>query len=134
MNGFWQSLNVFRGSGQYASGELAGRENIFDVFSSVGMHSRGTLIEPMLELRHWFQNIPSSPVSGAATSARTQNSFLGSIGLRSRLEYGGVAVYPSIGYTLGTLATTSLQGEPTHAGLTGFRAQVALRATPFGAP
>jgi hypothetical protein len=54
-------------------------------------------------------------------------SALATLGLRTRVDMGFLAAYPSVGYTLGTLATVTTQNLPTHADLTGFRAQLAIR-------
>jgi hypothetical protein len=56
--------------------------------------------------------------------------MLGTVGLRTRVSVGGVRVVPSIGYTAGSLATSDAAGAPAHAGLTGFRAQLAMRIGP----
>jgi hypothetical protein len=55
---------------------------------------------------------------------------LGTLGLRARVMLAGVRVSPSVAYTLGSLATNDAAGAPTHAGLTGFRAQLAMRVGP----
>jgi hypothetical protein len=122
--------NVFRAPGNYASGDRAGRENIANVFVSVGVHALSTLIEPSVELRHWLQNVYPAGSAGAGTS-RSQSSHMATIGLRTRLGVGNVSVYPSANYTVtGTLATTDAAGLPVQAKLTGFRAQIAARVAP----
>jgi hypothetical protein len=120
------AYNVFRAPGSYASGDPSGRENIANLFAAVGFNTLGTLVEPSVELRHWLQNVP-----GTATAAdRSQSSVLGTVGLRTRVTVGGVRVFPSVGYTAGSLATSDELGAPAHAGLTGFRAQLAMRVGP----
>ena len=51
------AYNVFRAPGNYASGDRAGRENIANLFLSLGVHTLGTVLEPSVELRHWLQNV-----------------------------------------------------------------------------
>lgn len=122
--------NVFRAPGHYASGDPAGRENIANGYLGIGLHMLGTLVEPSIEGRHWLQNIPSVTSGSATTAGRSQSSYLGTIGLRTRLGLGGLAAYPSVGYTIGQLATVNAQSNPAHAGFTGFRAQLAIRLAP----
>lgn len=117
------AYNVFRAPGSYASGEPTGRENIANLFTSLGLDAFGTLVEPSIELRHWLQNVPAT----TTTPARSQSSVLGTLGVRTRVRVGGVRVFPSVGYTGGSLAASDAAGVPAHAGLTGFRAQVAMR-------
>ena len=122
--------NVFRAPGNYASGDLAGRENIANGYLGLGLHMLGTLVEPSIEGRHWLQNIPGVTSGSTTTADRSQSSYLGTAGLRTRIGAGGVAAYPSVGYTFGRLASVNAQGAPTHAELTGFRAQLAIRVAP----
>jgi hypothetical protein len=124
------AYNVFRSPGSYASGDRAGRENIANLFVSLGLHALGTLVEPSVEVRHWLQNVyPSGDVTAGA--ARSQSSRMTALGLRTRIRIAGLALYPSATYTaLGKLATTDANGNPAQANLTGFRAQVAIRVAP----
>lgn len=124
------AYNVFRAPGNYASGDRAGRENIANLFMSIGLHAGAALVEPSLELRHWLQNVYPSADSGGGPS-RSQSSRLATLGLRTRIGVGGLNVYPSAGYTvLGRLAVTDDAGRPMHADISGFRAQVAVRLAP----
>jgi hypothetical protein len=120
------AYNVFRAPGNYASGDRAGRENIANLFLSLGVHAGTALLEPSIELRHWLQNVYAE---GDATGpSRTQSSRMATLGLRTRIGVGGVSVYPSAGYTaFGRLAVTDDSGRPAQADLTGFKAQVAVR-------
>jgi hypothetical protein len=117
------AYNVFRGQGSYVSGQSAGHENIANVYLGLGLHALGTVFEPSLEARHWLQDIPAATASGSATS---QSSYLGTVGLRTRIDMGGLSLIPSVGYSLGQLAT----GAATNADLTGYRAQIAIRVGP----
>jgi hypothetical protein len=121
------AYNVFRGPGSYASGDPAGRENIANLYASVGFNSAGTLVEPSVELRHWLQNVPGVTSGTTTTPDRSQSSVLGTLGLRTRVTVAGVRVFPSVGYTVGSLATNDAGGAPVHARMTGFRAQLAMR-------
>ena len=114
------AYNVFRAPGSYASGDRAGRENIANVFLSLGLHVGAASLEPSVELRHWLQNV--YPAGSAAGASSSQASRLATFGLRTRIGIGGLSVYPSAGYTLGTLAVT----DAVHADLSGFRAGIAL--------
>ena len=128
------AYDVLRSAGQYASGASLGRENVANLFGTLGLHPNGRVVEPTLELRHWMQDIPESGSGAGAVAAHTQSSYLGSVGVRTRMELGGVAIYPGVGYTVGSLATTDLSGASARAGLTGFKMQIAMRAAPFAEP
>ena len=117
------AFNVFRAPGSYASGEPAGRENIADVAASVAFDALGTRVEPSVELRHWLQSVPATPIA----AERSQSSVLATVGVRTRLSLGGLRVFPSAGYTAGRLATVDGAGALASARLTGFRAQVGMR-------
>jgi hypothetical protein len=118
------AYNVFRGQGNYASGDPAGRENIANAYLGVGLHLLGTVFEPSIEGRHWLQTLPATTAGGAASAERTQSSYLGTVGLRTRIELAGLSFFPSAGYTMGRLATGTID---TSADLTGYRAQLAVR-------
>jgi hypothetical protein len=122
--------NVFRAPGKYASGDPAGRENIANGYLGVGINMLGTLVEPSIEVRQWLQNIPSVTVGTTTTAERSQSSYLGTIGVRTRIPMVGFSAYPSVGYTMGKLATADASGAPVQADLTGFKAQLAIRVAP----
>jgi len=123
------AYNVFRGSGTFASGDPAGRENILNGYLGVGLHVLGTIVEPNVEGRHWLQNVPAS-TAGSVTAERSQSSYLATFGLRTRIDGVGLSLFPSAGFTVGQLATVNAASVPTHANLTGFRAQLAVRFGP----
>ncbi|MEO5817416.1 MAG: hypothetical protein ABIT20_19260 [Gemmatimonadaceae bacterium] len=122
------AYNVFRATGNYANGEPAGRENIANGYLGIGLHMLGTVVEPSIEARHWLQNVPTT--TATTSVAHTQASFLGTLGLRTRIGFGGIAAFPSVGYTLGRLAIAQTNNTAVHADMTGFRAQLAVRVTP----
>ncbi|HEX7978500.1 MAG TPA: hypothetical protein VF461_07860 [Gemmatimonadaceae bacterium] len=122
------AYNVFRAPGNYASGDRAGRENIANLFLSLGVHALGTVFEPSVELRHWLQNVYE--VGDATGPARSQSSRLATIGLRARIEAGGLELFPSGAYTtLGRLAMTDDAGLPVQAALSGFHLGLVVRAS-----
>ena len=124
------AYNLFRAPGNYASGLPAGRENIANGYLGLGLHMLGTVVEPSIEGRHWLQNVPGVTTGSTTTPDRSQSSYLGTAGLRTRIGAGGFAAFPSVGYTFGQIATVDTQGAPTRADLTGFRAQLAIRVAP----
>ena len=119
------AYDVFRAAGQFSSGASSGHENVANLFGSVALHASDHLVEPTVELRHWLQQVLTS------TDSRTQSSMLASLGVRTRLDLAGLTVYPGVGVTLGRLAVSDAAGAPVTAGLTGFKAQIAMRAAPL---
>jgi hypothetical protein len=125
------AYNLFRAPGEYASGDRAGRENIANLFLSVGVHAFGTIVEPSVELRHWLQHVYESNGQGSSQSARSQSSRLATLGIRAHIRVRGLTMFPSAGYTvLGRLATTDDDGKPVRADLTGFHAGLVMRVSP----
>lgn len=123
------AYNVFRAPGEYASGDRAGRENVANLFMSIGLHAVGTILEPSLELRHWRQQVFDTPGQGNAEIERSQSSRFATIALRTRAYVGGLELFPSAGYTMfGRLATEDVDGRPVSADLTGFRLALVVRA------
>ncbi len=122
------AYNVFRAPGNFASGDRAGRENIANLFLSLGVHTLGTIFEPSLELRHWLQSVYD--VGDTTGPARSQSSRLATIGLRARIDVGGLELFPSGGYTaFGRLAMTDDAGLPVQAALSGFHLGMVVRAS-----
>ena len=122
--------DLFRASGHYASGDQAGKENILNGYLGLGLHTLGTVIEPSIEFRQWLQFIPGTAAGGVSAADRTQISVLGTLGLRARIDMMGLSVFPSGGYTLGSVAVLDDQSIQRHADMTGFRAQLAVRFAP----
>ncbi len=125
------AYNVFRAPGEYASGDRAGRENVANLFLSLGLHTMATIVEPSLELRHWRQQLFETPGQGNAEIERSQSSRLATIAVRARANVAGLLLFPSAGYTmLGRLATLDDSGRPVNADLTGFHVGLVIRVTP----
>ena len=122
--------NVFRAPGKYASGDPAGRENIANGYVGIALNMLGTMVEPSVEVRQWLQNIPSATVGTTTTPERSQSSYLGTLGVRTRIPMLGFSMYPSVGYTMGKLATADAAGAQVQADMTGFKAQLAIRVAP----
>jgi hypothetical protein len=125
------AYNLFRAPGEYASGDRAGRENVANLFLSLGVQALGTFVEPSLELRHWSQRVFDTPGQGNAEIERSQSSRLATLGVRVRAQVAGLTLYPSAGYSmLGRLAAEDEDGRPLNADLTGFRIGLVVRAAP----
>ena len=125
------AYNLFRAPGEYASGDRAGRENIANLFVSLGVQALGTLVEPSVELRHWRQHVFAVQGDETADVERTQSSRLATVGVRVRARVAGLTLYPSVGYTmLGRLAVEAEDGTPASADLTGFRLGLVARFAP----
>ena len=122
--------DVLRSSGTLASGAPSGRENIANLFASIGLQRLGTVITPSIELRHDLQQYPATTNGVTTADGYSQGSYLATLGLRTHADVGGITLFPSAGFTLGNLAVPGSSG-PTHASLQGFRAQVAARFAPF---
>ena len=125
------AYNLFRAPGEYASGERAGRENVANLFLSLGVDALGTIVEPSLELRHWSQRVFETPGQGNAEIERSRSSRLATLGVRVRAQVAGLTLFPSAGYTmLGRLAAEDEDGRPLSADLSGFRLGLVVRAAP----
>jgi hypothetical protein len=125
------AYNIFRAPGEYASGDRAGRENVANLFVSLGVHALGTLLEPSVELRHWRQHVFDVASQGNAEIERTQSSRLATLAVRARARVAWVTLFPSAGYTMfGRLATEDDFGRPVSADLSGFHVGLVMRAAP----
>jgi hypothetical protein len=117
------AYDLLRAPGFYASGERAGRENLANVFLSLGVHALGAVIEPSAELRQWLQSADAGDESSRA-------SRLATLALRVRADVAGLTFYPSAAYTIGSLAAEDQAGIPVQARLTGFRVGLTAVASP----
>ena len=102
--------DLFRASGMLFDSTATGRENIADVGFAAGFHTAPRLVlEPSIEGRVWTQDARPS-------------SYMGTAALRLNVDLDGYVVTPSAGYTVGRVG-----GPSGNAGLTGFRATLAIR-------
>jgi hypothetical protein len=117
------AYDLLRAPGFYASGDRAGRENLANLFLSLGVHTLRAVVEPSVELRQWLQE-------PGADDASTRASRLATLGLRVRGDVAGLTLYPSAAYTIGSLAAEDGAGLPVQARLTGWRVGLTAVASP----
>lgn len=110
------SLNawdLFRTAGTLADGTALDHENIANAALSYGVRVGAATIEPNVEGRTW-------------TQAGSSTSLLGTFGVRAQIAVAGMAVMPSVGFSVGRLAAQD-NAVNTTAALTGFHAALAVR-------
>jgi hypothetical protein len=122
--------DVYRASGTLSGGEASGKENIINGYLGIGLHMLGTVIEPSFEARNWYQIVPAGSFTNPGTTERNQASYLGTVGVRTKIDLGNIALFPSGGYTFGALATVTSANALVHSDLTGFKLQLAARISP----
>jgi len=105
--------DLFRTTGTLADGTALDHENIVNAALSYGVRVGPATIEPNIEGRSWMQ-------PGSSTS------LMGTFGVRSQMAVGGMAVMPSVGFSVGRLAAQD-NAVNTTASLTGFHATLAVR-------
>jgi hypothetical protein len=106
--------NLFRTAGTLADSSYLGHENITNASVAYGVNVGPALVEPNIEGRSWSQ------AGGIPTSMMT------TLGVRSQLVVRGFNVLPSLGYSIGKIASQRA-GANTTASLTGFHAMLAVR-------
>jgi hypothetical protein len=106
--------DLFRTSGNLVDGSALGRENIANGAVAYGITVGSAIIEPNVEGRAWMQQ-------GASTSLLT------TFGLRTQIGLGGFSVVPSVGYSVGQLASQDASGLNTTATMTGLHGTLAIR-------
>jgi len=106
--------NLFREAGTLADSSYLGHENITNAALAYGVTVGPTLIEPNVEGRMWMQ------AGGVPTSMMT------TFGIRSQINVLGLSMLPSVGFSLGKLASQS-SGANTTANLTGLHGTLAIR-------
>jgi hypothetical protein len=106
--------NLFRTAGTLADSSYLGHEDISNVALSYAVSSGSMVIEPNVEGRMWTQ------YGGVPTSA------MGTVGVRASMTVMGFSVLPSVGYSLGKLASQD-NSVNTTASLTGLHATLAIR-------
>ena len=107
---FVSAWNLFRLEGEQLGG-IAPRENVFNFTTGLSLTWRGTLVQPNVETRLW-------------TAAGTKAGNLLSLGVRARIGFGALGVYPSVGLSTGTLFDLT-NGSETR--LSGFRGSLTVR-------
>jgi hypothetical protein len=107
--------NLFRTAGTLADSSYLPHEDIANAAISYAIPMGAMLVEPNVEGRTWVQG------GGMPTS------FLGTFGLRSQMPLLGMALIPSVQYSLGRLAAQTQAGVETTAAMKGWHATLALR-------
>ena len=107
---FVSAWDLIRFSGQQVGG-IAPPENVFNFNTGLSFEWRGVLVQPNLETRLWM-------VDG------TKAGNLVNLAVRGRVGFGTLGVYPSLGFSTGTLFSTT-DGSETR--LTGFRGSLTVR-------
>lgn len=102
--------DLVRFSGQQVGG-VAPPENVFNFNTGLSFEWGGLLVQPNLETRLWM-------VDGSKAGN------LVNVGVRGRVGIGSLGVYPSVGFSSGTLFSTT-DGSETR--LTGLRGSLTVR-------
>lgn len=102
--------DLVRFSGQQVGG-VAPPENVFNFNTGLSFEWGRVLVQPNLETRLWM-------VDGSKAGN------LVNLGVRGRVGFGALGVYPSVGLSTGTLFSTT-DGSETR--LTGFRGSLTVR-------
>ncbi len=90
--------HLLRTNGTLIDGSPTQRGNITNALLALGIRGSGSVsIEPTLEARTWSQQ-------------GTDASYLGTLGTRFVINRGGWAVYPGLGYSIGSMEGVSLSG------------------------
>lgn len=110
MNLFVSAWNLFRLEGEQVGG-IAPPENVFNLSTGLSVEWRSLLLQPTLETRLW-----------SVDGVRAGN--LVNLGLRARVGFGSLGVYPSVGVSTGTLFDPTNGSETS---LSGFRGSLTVR-------
>ncbi|MDE3128154.1 MAG: hypothetical protein KGL38_09105 [Gemmatimonadota bacterium] len=117
--------DLFRASGFLADQTPTGRENIANAGVAVAFNtSGGVIVEPSVEGRVWTQ------AQADQTAPAIPASYMGTAGVRLNWDFGGYAITPFVGYTVGRMGTplASQAGGPSNvADMSGFQATLAIR-------
>jgi hypothetical protein len=104
-NLFLSAWNLYRLEGERLGG-AAPTENVFNVSGALSFDIRSLLVQPGLEGRLWQQD-----------GVRAGNLI--NLGLRVRWAVGAFALYPQVGYSIGTVYSTDDGSESDISGLRG---------------
>lgn len=107
---FLSAWNLYRLDGEVLGDDAPG-ENVFNVAAALSIPVRQFLVQPNLETRLW-------QVGGVKAGNLT------TVGLRLRIPVGPLGLFPSAGYSVGSLYSTS-DGSGT--AVSGVRASITLR-------
>lgn len=107
---FLSAWNLFRMDGEIIGAD-APSENVFNVSGAVSIPMGRFLLQPSLETRLW-----------QAGGARAGN--LVNIGARMRIPAGNFAIFPQVGYSVGTIYSTDVG---TANGVSGLRTSLTIR-------
>lgn len=107
---FLSAWNLYRMEGEVL-GDPAPGENVFNLSAALSVPLRELLIQPNVETRLW-------QVGGVKAGNLT------TLGLRLRIPVGSLGLFPSAGYSLGTLYSTV---DGTGTDVSGIRASITLR-------
>lgn len=107
---FLSAWNLFRMEGQIVGAD-APSENVLNLSGAVSIPMGRYLVQPSLETRLWQ--------AGGARAGSLIN-----LGARVRIPAGNFALFPQLGYTVGTIYST-LDGAST--GVTGLRGSLTIR-------
>ncbi len=107
---FLSAWNLYRMEGEILGGD-APNENVFNVSAAVSIPIGRYLVQPSVETRLW-----------QAGGARAGN--LVNLGARMRIPAGRFALFPQLGYSVGTIYSL-VDGAAN--GVTGFRSSLTVR-------
>jgi hypothetical protein len=107
---FLSAWNLYRLEGEILTAD-APAENVFNISGAVSIPVREYLVQPSVETRLWQV--------GGVRAGRLVN-----LGVRMRIPVGTLGLFPSVGYSIGTVFSTA-DGSGTD--VSGLRASLTLR-------
>lgn len=107
---FLSAWNLYRMEGEILGAD-APNENVFNLSGSVSIPMGRFLVQPSIETRLW-------------QAGGTKAGNLVNLGARMRIPAGKVAIFPHVGYSVGTLFST-VDGSGTD--VTGLRGSLTIR-------
>lgn len=107
---FLSAWNLYRLDGEVLGDDAPG-ENVFNLAAALSIPVRELLVQPNLEARLW-------QVGGVKAGN------LATVGLRVRVPVGPLGLFPSAGYSVGTLYNTV---DGTGTSVSGIRASITVR-------
>lgn len=107
---FLSGWNLYRMSGEQL-GEAAPTENVLNLNASLSLDVKDIIVQPTVETRLWQSG-----------GVRAGNMF--NLGVRVRFGIGSFSLYPQVGYSFGTIYSTS---DPSSSDVTGLRGSLTIR-------